>query len=208
MSHKHRAYVGREWDLKGAHQFQVLTSLGLREYHYMLDIGCGSFRGGRFFIMYLSPGHYFGVEPGVWLIEDGIKYEVGQDLIDIKKPTFDHNEHTNLSVFNRKFDYIIMHSILIHAPNKWISKCFREVAKVLEPRGILAATVKVEAGANEPRTNEEDWAYPHSRVNSMLEIEEMLEVEKLTMEMMDIKYPNEELIKWIIVRQEDVHKEG
>ena len=43
-SHHYRAFVGppQKYDLVAANQFNLLTSLGLREYHYFLDIGCGN----------------------------------------------------------------------------------------------------------------------------------------------------------------------
>ena len=60
------------YDLSSALQFSLLTSLGLRENHTLLDIGCGSLRGGRLALMYLLPEHYYGIEPEQWLIEEGI----------------------------------------------------------------------------------------------------------------------------------------
>lgn len=205
---RHRRYVGRKWDLSGAHQFQAMMFLGLREHHYMLDIGCGSFRGGRFFIMYLNQGHYFGIEPQKWLIDAGIKYEVGQDLINIKKPTFDHNEDANLSVFNRKFDYILAHSILIHAPIKWIEVCFREVKEVLKPSGIFAANIKLRAGNNvSPTNNPEGWAYPHSRAHPVKEMERLVQDAGLAMKITDIKYLGENLLTWIVVKHKDNMRE-
>ena len=46
-SHHHRAFVGppEKYDIVSAMQFNLLTFLGLREDHYLLDIGCGSLRG-------------------------------------------------------------------------------------------------------------------------------------------------------------------
>jgi hypothetical protein len=69
-----RAYVGppRQFDFMGATQFRLLTTLGLREHHSVLDFGCGSLRAGRLLIPYLLPGRYYGLEPNRWLIEDGI----------------------------------------------------------------------------------------------------------------------------------------
>ena len=77
-SHHYRAFVGSSWlyDLVAATQFNLLTALGLREYHYLLDIGCGSLRGGRLFIPYLLPNRYFGIEPESWLIEESIANEM------------------------------------------------------------------------------------------------------------------------------------
>lgn len=60
----YRSYVGPadQYDLIGAAQFALLYALGLREYHRLLDIGCGSLRAGRMLISYLNSGGYTGVE--------------------------------------------------------------------------------------------------------------------------------------------------
>ncbi len=62
----YRAYVGPplEYDLVGASQFRLLTTLGLRAGHRCLDLGCGSLRAGRLLIPYLDPGNYFGIVAG------------------------------------------------------------------------------------------------------------------------------------------------
>ncbi len=48
------AYVGPPalYDLMGASQFRLLTALGLRERHSVLDFGCGSLRAGRLLLPY------------------------------------------------------------------------------------------------------------------------------------------------------------
>ena len=101
----YRAFVGppERYDLVGALQFNLITYLGLRDTHYLLDIGCGSLRSGRLFISYLLPGRYYGIEPAHWLIEDGIKHEIGEDLIKIKRPTFSYENSFELSQFGRNF---------------------------------------------------------------------------------------------------------
>src|SRR5271169_3068223 len=75
----YRAYVGppEDYDLISAMTFNLLTSLGLRQNHALLDIGCGSLRCGRLFIPYLNAGNYTGIEPNQWLIDEGIRREVG-----------------------------------------------------------------------------------------------------------------------------------
>ena len=47
--HNYRAYVGmaEHYDLLSSLQFSLLSLLGLRDFHYLLDVGCGSLRGGR-----------------------------------------------------------------------------------------------------------------------------------------------------------------
>src|SRR6185436_13308722 len=84
----YRAYVGppEDYDLIAAMTFNLLTTLGLRQHHTLLDVGCGSLRAGRLFIPYLNAGRYIGIDPNRWLVEEGIRHEVGADLIRIKQP--------------------------------------------------------------------------------------------------------------------------
>ena len=77
-------------------QFNLLTFLGLREHHYLLDVGCGSLRGGRLFISYLLTGRYFGIEPNRQLIKDGIENELGEGIIPVKRPVFSHDEKLSI----------------------------------------------------------------------------------------------------------------
>ena len=88
--HHYRAYVGppERYDIIAAMTFNLLTTIGLRQHHKLLDIGCGSLRVGRLLIPYLNIGKYYGLEPNKWLVEQGIKSETGHDLIAIKKPKF------------------------------------------------------------------------------------------------------------------------
>jgi len=81
------AYVGpsTQYDFMGASQFRLLSTLGLRANHSLLDFGCGSLRAGRLFLTYLDEGSYFGIEPNKWLIEDAIKNQIGKDLATLKK---------------------------------------------------------------------------------------------------------------------------
>ena len=68
------SYVGppKLWDELGASQFRLLTALGLRENHRLLDVGCGALRAGRLLMPYLNKGCYYGIEPNMWLVEDAI----------------------------------------------------------------------------------------------------------------------------------------
>ena len=146
----YRGFVGREeqYDLIGAMQFNLLTALGLRDYHNFLDIGCGSLRGGRLFIPYLNQGCYHGIEPEKWLIEAGINNEIGQNMIDIKKPKFVHSFDFPVDAFGVKFDFIMAQSILTHTPQDQILKCMRNVKQNLDlpasegstHSGLFAAT--------------------------------------------------------------------
>ena len=146
-AHTYRGIVGGHYDMGGALQFNVLTlALGLRDHHYLLDIGCGTLRSGRLFIPYLRPGHYYCIEPETWKVEEGIENELGWDIIDeVKKPLFSDNEDFELTVFHGpsrylKFDYLLAYSIFTHAAEVQISKCLSEAKKIMKPEAIFAAT--------------------------------------------------------------------
>ena len=154
----YRAYVGRieNYDRVSALQFSLLTLLGLREHHQLLDLGCGSLRGGRLFIPYLQPGHYFGIEPNEWLIQEGIAREIGVDLITLKQPHFAHNDDFNLGVFDVRFDFILAQSIFSHAGPTQIRHSLASARQVLKSRGLLVATF----GERIEDEAVDEWVYP------------------------------------------------
>ena len=54
--------IGGLWEEIRALQFEFLIKKGLQPQHRMLDLGCGTLRGGRHFIRYLQPGNYYGID--------------------------------------------------------------------------------------------------------------------------------------------------
>lgn len=138
----YRAYVGPPsgWDVVAAMQFNLLTSLGLREYHRLLDIGCGSLRGGRLFIPYLLPGNYFGIEPAEWLVAEGIASELGQDAVRLKRPTFSGSASFELDTFGVTFDFLLAQSVFSHASQAQIASCLAAARRVMHERTLFAAT--------------------------------------------------------------------
>jgi len=142
---KHRRAVGptESFDKIGALQFCLLTQSGLREYHKLLDFGCGSLRGGRFFIVYLNQYNYYGIDPFPDLIQKGINEELGQSAIELKKPHFKYNSDFNLEVFGDvKFDFILAQSIFSHCARWQIEKVLHYIPFVMKPNGKFIATFK------------------------------------------------------------------
>lgn len=134
-----RAYVGPEnrYDLMAANQFNLMTSLGLRQSHRLLDVGCGCLRAGKLFIPYLKPGGYFGVDPNRWLIEQGIQDELGQDILQVKRPSFVYSETFDFSAFNTRFDYLLAQSILSHCGRSQVEALFRGAGPVMDESSVL-----------------------------------------------------------------------
>ena len=187
-SHHYRAYVGppEKYDLVAAMQFNLLTHLGLREFHYLLDVGCGSLRAGRLFIPYLLPGHYYGIEPQAWLIEEGIQNELGRDILRIKQPIFSYDSNFNCLHFGQNFDFVVAQSVFSHASQSQIQECLSQVGKCLQPNGVMAATF-VEGTAD---YEGEDWIYPDCVTYTVKQIKRIAAAIGLTAETIDWSHPN------------------
>ncbi len=155
----YQAYVGppTQYDFMGATQFRLLCSLGLRARHRLLDFGCGSLRAGRLLIPYLDKGNYHGIEPNAWLVEEGINNELGRDLIELKQPSFDHNDQFDAGVFGKRFDYIVAQSIFSHTGIDLLAKALVNFRHSIEDDGLLLVTF-VEG---EEDTNLTGWIYPN-----------------------------------------------
>jgi hypothetical protein len=154
----YKAFVGPPdlYDFMGASQFALLFTLGLRAHHRLLDFGCGSLRAGKFFINYLNENCYYGIEPNQWLIEQGIKTELGNDLIHIKKPSFRNNSDFSIDGFSTTFDFIIAQSIFSHTGIALVRKGFQNFSLSLSQNSIIAATF-VEGPVDSKGS---EWIYP------------------------------------------------
>jgi hypothetical protein len=194
-SKHYRAFVGpaETYDFVSAMQFNLLSFLGLREDHFLLDIGCGSLRGGKLFIPYLLPGRYFGIEPEQWLIEEGIRKELGKDLIGIKQPIFSNDNNFTLSIFNRKFDFILAQSIFSHASQPQIRRCLSEAKKIMHPASIFAATFL----EGEQNYTGDKWTYPSCVTYTLEHMISLLEEQELIGKPLDWPHPNQQT--WIVI---------
>jgi SAM-dependent methyltransferase len=190
----YRSWVGpgERYDLMAAAQFSLLTHLGLREHHSLLDVGCGSLRGGRLFIPYLLPERYFGIEPERWVLEEGIREQVGRDQIELKRPTFSHEAGFRLTVFERRFDFVLAQSIFSHASRAQIEFCLSQAEEVLEPGGALVATFL--EGERDYAGSE--WVYPDCIAYRPGTVREMVEAAGLTFADLDWPHPNQQ--RWFV----------
>jgi len=154
----YRAFIGPpdKYDLVSAMQFNLLTKYGLREKHKLLDIGCGSLRGGRLFIIYLLENKYYGVEPEKWLVDDGIYHELGNQIIKQKKPKFLYTESFDFAAFNTRFDFALAQSIFTHASASQIHTCLKNLSYVSNDNFKFLASF-IEGDEN---YEGDEWVYP------------------------------------------------
>ena len=155
-------YVGpsEQWDLMGATQFRLLTSLGLRENHNLLDIGCGSLRSGRLFLSYLNPGRYFGIEPNKWLIDDVVRAELGEEFIRLRRPRFLYTSDFDARPFGEGFDFIIAQSIFSHAGPDMLRAALASIRDTIRPGGLALATFIDPDDQPRMALEADGWTYP------------------------------------------------
>ncbi len=202
----YRAYVGpaKNYDLCSAIQFNLLTSLGLREEHYLLDIGCGSLRGGKLFIPYLLPGRYYGIEPNQWLIEEGIELELGKDIFKIKEPTIINDNNFSCTTFGVQFDFFLAQSIFTHASERQIKRCFSEIRKSMKENSIIVATFS----QGEENYSGEEWVYPPCVFYTIEKMKDLAGEQDLYCNIIEWPHPDEQ--KWMLVidNEQDIMKDA
>lgn len=162
----YRAWVGppQRYDLVTSIQVQLLLAAGLRETHKLVDVGCGSLRAGRMLIPYLRPGNYFGVEPNQWVVEEGIRHELGRDLVEVKQPTFRYVDDFSVGGFGVEFDFALAQSVFTHTFPDLTRTGFRGIAEGVAPQGMLFANF-CEDGVQPPQGTKPNaegsgWLYP------------------------------------------------
>ena len=186
----YRAYVGppEDYDLIAAMTFNLLTTLGLRQHHSLLDIGCGSLRVGRLLIPYLNQGKYFGVEPHEWLVAEGIKCELGETSVEVKRPTFFFSDSPNV-VLQAKipFDFALAQSIFSHCGPDLVKDWLSAVSRSLADNGALVATFL--PGQEDPK--QMGWVYPECVNYRPATLEKAAAEANLRFEILDWKHPRQ-----------------
>lgn len=196
----YRAFVGppEDYDLVAAMAFNLLTTLGLRQYHRLLDLGCGSLRIGRLLIPFLNAGNYTGIEPNKWLVEEGIKRETGRDLIKIKKPNFVFSDNAKSLKKEDSFDFALAQSIFSHCTLELIERWLLEIFVVLKTDGALVATFKQgdkdyfhERGITEGDIRDDGWIYPKGPYYRVDTISKLAEKTGFRFQILDWHHPRQ-----------------
>lgn len=187
---QYRAYVGppEDYDLIAAMAFNLLTTLGLRQHHSLLDVGCGSLRIGRLLIPYLNGGKYFGVEPNKWLVEEGIRRELGETLVQIKRPTFFFSDSPDtIAQSKTAFDFALAQSIFSHCGLDLIKAWLSAISRSLTQDGALVATFLI----GEEDSAQTGWIYPECVNYRPATLECAAEALNLRFEILDWKHPRQ-----------------
>jgi len=130
------------WEQKRAFQVEFLTGRGLQPHHHLLDLGCGTLRGGIPLIEILEPEHYTGLEARAEVLEEA-RQELADAGLEHKRPRLVAAELPSRSGIAEHFDYVWSFSVLIHMADEILFDALGFVAGRLAPGGVFYANVNV-----------------------------------------------------------------
>lgn len=143
-SARRHAGVGQAatWKMKRKFQMEFLQRFGLQPQHHVLDIGCGTLRGGVPIIRFLEADRYYGVETREEILKEARAEMIENDLTD-KRPTLLISKTLDALDLTVSFDVIWAFSVLIHLTDEIAEECFCLVRRCLKPTGCFYANVNV-----------------------------------------------------------------
>jgi hypothetical protein len=139
----HRALVGGMWDEIGQLQFNALVNDGLVPTDKLLDFGCGCLRGGVYFVDYLEPDNYYGIDISEELLNVGYEVELAGLNLQHKLPRENllTNGDFDSKSFGVKFDAVLALSLFTHLPFNHIRLCLARLQVSVRSGAKFYATV-------------------------------------------------------------------
>ncbi|MEO8748740.1 MAG: class I SAM-dependent methyltransferase [Rhodanobacter sp.] len=134
--------VGRPdlWQMKRAFQIDFLRRRGLQPTHRVLDIGCGSLRGGAALIAYLEPQGYCGIDVRESVLAEA-RRELRREKLSAKLPRLVLASDMAPLDLQSRFDVLWAFSVLFHLADPILDACLLMAARHLEPKGVFFANV-------------------------------------------------------------------
>lgn len=161
-----KSAIGGMWEKVGRLQFEFLLSKNLKPNHTMLDIGCGTLRGGQHFIRHLNPGNYYGIDISPKAVAYA-KHFVQQEYLSRKDPHLILSENKNLKFqeFSETFDCILAQSVFTHLKPEHIQECFQNIGRIMHETSSFYFTYF--QGIEHRQTSVKDFCYPSSFFESL-----------------------------------------
>jgi trans-aconitate methyltransferase len=130
------------WKQAREFQFEFLLDQGLQQTDTLMDIGCGTLRGGIPMIQYLNTGNYYGMDVRDHVLDEGRK-EIKAAKLEDKKPNLISFDYFSEVEVDAQFNVMFAFSVLIHLEDKIAESCFQFVSKSLTAEGVFYANVNI-----------------------------------------------------------------
>jgi hypothetical protein len=139
----HREAVGGFWDEIGQLQVDFLVAQGLKPHHRLLDIGCGSLRGGVKLIRYLDAGHYAGVDLHESLLNAGYDIELAAAGLTHKLPRSNlvADGDFDFSWCPMQIDFALAQSVFTALPLNHLRICLERLAAFTAREGRFFVSI-------------------------------------------------------------------
>lgn len=140
---RHRELIGGLWEEIGQLQLEFMRGIGLQPENLLIDVGCGSLRGGVKFVEFLEPGNYYGIDLNQSLLDAGYQLEIRTNsALANKLPVSNLRcvDNFDATDFGRSFDYAIAQSLLTHLTLNNIRRCLENIHKSIRCGGKFCAT--------------------------------------------------------------------
>lgn len=128
--------------MKREFQIAFLKSAGLAPAHHLMDLGCGTLRGGVPIIEYLDAGHYTGIDVREEVIAEARK-EVEEAGVGAKAPNLLVASSLADVSLTQKFEVIWAFSVLIHMSDTVLADALSCVRRHMAPDGSFYANVNL-----------------------------------------------------------------
>lgn len=130
--------IGGIPEILGPWQLELLRLHDLEPNHRVLDLGCGTLRGGLHIIDFLDPNCYFGADPNQWLLDTGEIFVNDAGLAE-KNPRLGDLDWAD-TLPDHSFDFILTQSVLNHLDRRGIRQLVERAEKKLAPDGMWLGT--------------------------------------------------------------------
>jgi hypothetical protein len=158
----HRKYIGGYWDKIGLLQYNFLVTQGLLPAHCLLDIGCGSLRGGVHFIPYLEAGNYLGLDRNEALVKCGIEQELDAAIYAEKRPSFVISDCFEFHRFSKRPQFSIAQSLFTHLTALDVSLCLKNLRNFIEVGHLFFTTFYQGLSERNPKRSDSQKGFSYT----------------------------------------------
>jgi len=133
------------WRMQRVFQIDFLQRMGLAKQHQLLDLGCGTLRGGLPLIGYLSPGNYTGIDVRPEIIEEAMR-ELEEAGLEERYPRISLVDSLADLDLPATFDYVWAFSVWMHLEDPELETALAFIARYLRADGTGYANVHLGDG--------------------------------------------------------------